>query len=252
MGQATNPVGATETTFRIVEAVDELGGCGVTELAAHLEMPKSTVHNYLATLEQEGYVRREDSIYRVGIKFLDLGASARRRLPIYEVATPEVDRLAEETGELANLLVEDHGKGVYVHQARGERAVRVDSSVGARVDLHATAFGKAILAHLPDERVEGIVERHGLPRRTERTVGSREELESALEKVRERGYAIDDEERLEGLRCLAAPVCADGRVLGAVSLSGPGNRMRGEYFEEELPAYLLETVNVIELNVTYA
>lgn len=252
MSRARNPVGATETTFAIIEALDELDGCGVTDLADHLGMPKSTVHNYLSTLEQEEYIHKEGKSYQVGIKFLDLGASARRRLPVYEVAKPEVNQLAEKTGELANLLVEDHGKGVYVHQARGEQAVQVDSSVGARVDLHATAFGKAILAHLPDSRVEEIVERHGLPRRTERTVGTREELQATLEDVRERGYAIDDQERLEGLRCVAAPVLIDGRVLGAVSLSGPGNRMRGDYFQEELPAQLLETINVIELNLTYS
>lgn len=252
MTQARNPVGATETTFAIIEAIDELDGCGVTDLADHLGMPKSTVHNYLSTLEQEEYIQKEGANYQVGIKFLDIGASARRRLPIYEVAKPEVNQLAEETGELVNLLVEDHGKGVYVHQARGEQAVRVDSSVGARVDLHATAFGKAILAHLPDSRVEEIVERHGLPRRTERTVGTRGELKAALDEIRERGYGVDDQERLEGLRCVAAPILTDGDVLGAVSLSGPGNRMRGDYFQEELPTRLLETVNVIELNFTYA
>ncbi|WP_114579449.1 IclR family transcriptional regulator [Saliphagus sp. LR7] len=252
MSQARNPVGATETTFAIIEAIDELDGCGVTDLADHLGMPKSTVHNYLSTLEQEEYIHKEEASYQVGIKFLDIGASARRRLPIYEVAKPEVNKLAEETGELANLLIEDHGKGVYVHQARGEQAVQVDSSVGARVDLHATAFGKAILAHLPVSRVDDIIEHHGLPQRTERTVGTREELETVLDEIRERGYAVDDQERLEGLRCVAAPILTDSRVLGAVSLSGPGNRMQGDYFEEELPMRLLETVNVIELNFTYS
>lgn len=252
-GKAKNPVKTTTTTFTIVEALKELGSCGVTELASHLGLPKSTVHNYLSTLEQEEYVRKEGNTYSVGIRFLELGAYARNCMQIYEIAKPEVDRLAEETGELANLMIEEHGHGVYIHQAQGEQAVKVDSYVGTSVDLHATALGKSILAHLPDDRVDTIIDNHGMSQCTERTVSTREELEDELEMVRERGYAIDDEERLPGLRCVAAPIqTSDERVLGAVSASGPVNRMQGEYFDEELPNRVLETVNVIELNVTYS
>ncbi|MCU4744027.1 IclR family transcriptional regulator [Halobacteria archaeon AArc-m2/3/4] len=251
--KAKNPVKTTMTTFAIVEALQELDGCGVTELANHLELPKSTIHNYLSTLEQEEYIKKEGTTYTVGIRFLELGAYARNCMQIYDIAKPEVDRLAEETGELGNLLIEEHGHGVYLHQARGERAVRVDSYVGTRVDLHATALGKSILAHLPTHRVDEIVGHGELPQPTERTVGTREELEEVLEEVRTRGYATDNEERLEGLRCVAAPIQAtDGRILGAVSVSGPVNRMQDDYFEEELPNQVLETANVIELNITYS
>ncbi|WP_207589942.1 IclR family transcriptional regulator domain-containing protein [Halomontanus rarus] len=251
--RAKNPVKTTTTTFTIVEALKELGSCGVTELANHLKLPKSTVHNYLSTLEQEEYVKKEGNTYSVGIRFLELGAYARDCMQIYDIAKPEVDRLADETRELANLMIEEHGHGVYIHQAKGEQAVQVDSYVGTRVDLHATALGKSILAHLPEDRVDTIVDNHGLPQRTKRTVSTREELEEELELVRERGYATDDEERLKGLRCVAAPIqTSDGRVLGAVSASGPVNRMQEEYFEDELPNRVLETVNVIELNVTYS
>ncbi|MEY7851767.1 IclR family transcriptional regulator [Natrarchaeobius sp. A-rgal3] len=251
--QAKNPVKAAETTFEIVNALTELEGAGVTELSAHLELPKSTVHNYLSTLEQEEYVVKTETGYDVGVRFLELGSYARNRRQIYEVAKPEVDRLASRTGERTNLLIEEHGMGVYIHQAAGEQSVKVDASVGARLNLHTTALGKAILSGYTPERVDRIVEQHGLEQVTDRTVGSREELEAELEAIRERGYAIDDEERLDGLRCLGAPVKADdGRVVGAISVSGPVNRMRGEYFDEELPNTLLETTNVIELNLTYS
>ncbi|MCU4744358.1 IclR family transcriptional regulator [Halobacteria archaeon AArc-m2/3/4] len=251
--RAKNPVKTTTTTFTIVEALKELDSCGVTELANHLQLPKSTVHNYLSTLEQEEYVKKEGNTYSVGIRFLELGAYARDCMQIYDIAKTEVDRLADETRELANLMIEEHGHGVYIHQAKGEQAVQVDSYVGTRVDLHATALGKSILAHLPEDRIDTIVDNHGLPQCTERTVSTREELENELELVRKRGYATDDEERLKGLRCVAAPIqTSDGRVLGAVSASGPVNRMQEEYFENELPNRVLETVNVIELNVTYS
>ncbi|WP_380678221.1 IclR family transcriptional regulator [Salinigranum sp. GCM10025319] len=251
--QAKNPVQSTVNTFAIVEALRELDGAGVSELAEHLNIPKSTVHNYLSTLEQEEYIVKEDSVYQVGIRFLELGAYARNRRQIFEIAKPEIDRLAEETGELANLLIEEHGRGTYLQRVRGENAVQVEAHVGTRVSLHSTALGKAILAFMPRERVEEIVDRHGLEQPTPKTVSSREELYDDLEEIRESRYALDDEERLKGLRCVAAPILSnDDRVLGAVSVSGPSNRIRGDRFREELPNKVLEAVNVIELNVTYS
>lgn len=251
--QAKQPIKATETTFAIVNALKELDGAGVTELADHLDLPKSNVHNYLSTLHQEEYIVKNGTTYSVGIRFLELGAYARNRMDIYEIAKPEVEKLADGTGELANLLVEEHGRGSYLHRARGDQAVQVEAYTGTRVYLHSTALGKAILAHMPADRVDEIVETHGLPPSTERTLTTREALDSTLERIRERGYAVDDEERLKGLRCVAAPILSnDDRVLGAVSVSGPTNRMKGERFETEIPEKLLETVNVIELNVTYS
>jgi DNA-binding IclR family transcriptional regulator len=250
---AKNPIKSTETTFRVVEALRALDGAGVSELAEHLGLPRSTVHNYLSTLEQEEYVVNDGGSYEVGVRFLELGAYARNRRQIYAIAEPEVDRLADETGELANFLVEEHGRGIYLQRARGADAVRVEAHVGTRVSLHSTALGKAILAHLPESRVDGIVEAHGLEPATPRTVTDRDVLDDRLAEVRERGYALDDEERLEGLRCVAAPVLStDDRVLGAVSVSGPSHRMRDDRFRDALPKRVLEAVNVIELNVTYA
>lgn len=251
--KAKQPIKSTETTFAIVNALKDLDGARVTELADYLGLPKSNVHNYLSTLHQEEYVVKDGPMYSVGIRFLELGAYARDRMDIYEIAKPEVEKLATETGELANLLIEEHGRGSYLHRARGDQAVQVEAYTGTRVYLHSTALGKAILAYMPTERVDDIVETHGLPPSTERTITTREELESALEGIRERGYSVDDEERLKGLRCVAAPILSnDDRVLGAVSVSGPTNRMKSERFETEIPEKLLETVNVIELNVTYS
>lgn len=250
---ARNPIKSTETTFKIVEALMELDGAGVSELAAHIGMPRSTVHNYLSTLEQEEYVVNENGRYEVGIRFLELGAHARDRKQIYEIARPEVRRLAEETGELANLLTEEHGRGIYLQRARGDQAVQVEAHVGTRVSLHSTALGKSILASLSDGRVDEIIETHGLDPVTPNTVTDREQLFEQLAAIRDRGYALDDEERLDGLRCVAAPILSnDDRVLGAVSVSGPSHRIRGDHFRETLPNRVLETVNVIELNVTYS
>ena len=248
-----NKVKSVKKTFEIVRTIQELNGASLTELSREMGIPQSTAHNYLKSLEESHYLVNEDGTYHVGIRFLEHGAYARDRRNIYDTARPEVNKLATETGELANLLVEEHGRGSYLLRARGVDAVQVEAHIGTRVYLHSTALGKAILAHMPEDRREEILDRHGLPERTARTTTDRDQLREDLAEIRDRGYAYDDEERLEGLRCVAAAVQSNsGRVLGAVSVSGPTNRLRGERFRQELPSKLLEVVNVIELNITHS
>lgn len=248
-----NKVKSVKKTFDIVRAIQDLDGASLTTLSQQMGMPQSTTHNYLKSLEEAEYLVNDDGTYRIGIRFLEHGAYARNHMKIYETAKPEVDKLAEETGELANLLIEEHGRGSYLHRARGVDAVQVEAHVGTRVSLHSTGLGKAILANLPEQRRDEILERHGLPERTPRTTTDRDELLDELEEIRDRGYAFDDEERLKGLRCVAAAIHSNSdRVLGAISVSGPTNRLQGDRFYEELPAKLLEAVNVIELNVTHS
>ncbi|WP_049904278.1 IclR family transcriptional regulator [Natrialba asiatica] len=251
--KAKNPIKSTKTSFRILEALMELDGAGVTAVADHVGLPKSNVHNYLSTLEEEEYVVKQGTTFHVGIRFLELGAYSRNRRDLYEIARPEMDKVAEEDGELVNLLVEEHGRGTYIYRVAGDEAVQVDAQVGTRVHLHCTALGKAILAHLPRERVDEIIARHGLPEVTTNTITDREKLHEALTTIRERGIAFDREERVEGLRCAAAPICSNtGRVLGALSISGPTTRIQDDRLEEEIPSLLERATNVIELNITYS
>jgi IclR family acetate operon transcriptional repressor len=165
---------------------------------------------------------KDGSAYHVGIRFLEYGTYARVQFAIYEITTPEVDELAASTGELANQMVEEHGRGTYLHRTRGDKAVQVEAYVGTRVPLHGTSLGKAILAHLPREWDNEIV-------------------------------TFNDEERIAGLRCVAAPILnKNDRVLGAISVAGPSYRIKDDRFSEELPQRGLETVNVIELDITYS
>lgn len=250
---ATNTIGALGTSFRILEALKEKGTAGVTELATDLDLPKSTVYSHLRTLHEHEYIVWQDETYRVGLKYLELGEHTRDRMRIYDVAKPEVESLAEDTGELANLLVEEHGVGVYLFRAKGKQAVNLDTHAGKRVNLHCTSLGKAVLAYLPEERVDEILDRRGMPARTANTITTREELEAELDAIRERGYAKDNGERFAGLRCVAAPITdADDRAIGAVSIAGPTSRMKGEAFESEVAERVRSAANVIELNLTYS
>ena len=246
------PVKSVETAVRILETLEELDGAGVTELAGEVEIAKSTVHDHLRTLEAKEFVVKDGSKYHVGLRFLDHGGRARKRQKVYNVGKPEIRKLAENTGELANLVVEEHGLGVYIDVARGANAVNLDTYIGKREFLHSTAVGKAILSHLPKDQVDSIVDKHGLPKETERTTTARDELYRELETVRERGFATDKEERLSGLRCVAAPIVLNERdVLGAVSVSGPASRMQDERLESELATEVIRITNIIEVNTSY-
>lgn len=247
------PVNATETTLEIAQALQDHESVGVTDLAAEVDLPRSTVFNHLKTLEQNEYVVNEGGSYRLGCRFLELGAKARSYHGVHEVARQEVNRLAKETGEISALLVEEHGLGVFLHRAEGEQAVHIDSYTGQRIYLHGAALGKAILASVPRGRVEAIIERRGLPALTENTITERDELFAELDEIDGRGVAFDDEERLDGLRSVAAPVRdSDGTVLGAISIAGPSSRVQRGRFEEEFPRKIEDAVNVIELNMTYS
>ncbi|WP_101295902.1 IclR family transcriptional regulator [Halegenticoccus soli] len=251
--QAQFPVKAAATSFRIIETLRALDGAGVAEVADELDMPKSTVHDHLKTLTDIEYLVNIDGTYYVGARFLELGGYARSRMKLYRVASPEIKKLAEKTGEHANLLIEEHGMGVFLYKVKGEEAVQLDTHVGMRVHLHTAALGKAILAKLPEEHVDAIIDRRGLPGVTQKTITDTDELKEQLETVRERGYAIDDEERVRGMRCVAAPICDPSDTpLGAISVSGPTNRFDGEVFEDRIPKSVLSAANVVEVNMTYS
>lgn len=250
--ETKNPVRTTEKTLTLVELLMEKEPCGVSELASDLEMGKSAVHNHLNTLRKHGYVLKDGNAYRLGLKFLEVGGHSRKSMEVYQVAEPEVKSLATETGELANLLVEQQGMGVYLMRAKGDDAVDLDTYAGHRTYLHTTALGKAILANLPEDHVETIIDRHGLEQKTPQSIGTREELFDALAEIRERGYAIDDGERLEGLRCVASAITTSSdEVLGSISVSAPANRVSDEMLHGALPERVLSAANVVELNINY-
>ena len=250
---STTSLQTTENTIRIVAGLKELDGAGVTELATHLSMSKSTVHDHLTTLRRHNYVTKKGDSYEIGLGFFEMGEYARKRRKIYEVARPEVIDLAEETGELANLMVEEHGRGVYLYRARGEKAVTLDTHTGKRRYLHNTALGKAILAHLPEDRAREILDRHGLPAATPNTITDRKQLHETLAEIRECGIAYCGQERVEGLQCVAAPVLGrDDEVLGAISVAAPTTRLTDERFAKKIPELVLQAANVVEINITYS
>ncbi|MGA9401442.1 IclR family transcriptional regulator [Haladaptatus sp.] len=242
--------------FDVIQALEELNGAGVTELAEHLDMSKSAVYNHLATLRENKFVVQEGSTYSLSLQFLLLGEYVRNQNKLYSIGKEEIESLADETGEYAHLATEQHGLSVNLYKVRGAKAVgsNYQTSKLQKPDyLHFSATGKSILASLPAERVNGIIDRYGLVRKTKNTITDREELLAELEEIRERGYAYNDEEEIEGLKAIGAPVLdREDRVLGAVSVSGPTNRMNEAEYHDTMVEKVTNAANVIEVNINMA
>ncbi|EMA04696.1 IclR family transcriptional regulator [Haloferax denitrificans] len=255
-GDEPRRIKSVQTASRIVSVVQRLSNPTLGEVCAELDASKGTVHTYLATLEDEGFLTRTGRTYRLGLRFVTLGESVRNETPLYRAGKEEVDALAATTHEYAHLTVEHRGREVTIYESRGDDAVATDYHLRMRETpqhLHYSASGKALLSQFDDDRVRSILDSEGLVGQTANTITDRDELFAVLERVRERGYAVNDEEEIRGMRSVGAPVRGvDGAVCGAVSVTAPTSRLSGERFETEVPELVTETANLIELNLETA
>jgi IclR family transcriptional regulator, acetate operon repressor len=216
--------GAVERSFAVLEAlINEGHHSSLGSVAAKAGLARPTAHRLLQTLIFLGYARQDsEGLYAPDLKLLRLATHVQETLDSAEVARPfmrELQELLPETVHFA-LLQDDHA--VYVEKLEGRRAYRMASTVGMPLNLHSTAIGKAILAFLPSEDRLQRLGPFPLPRRTWRTLTQLEELEIELARIRESGYAIDDEENEEQIRCLgAAAFDHKGNAIGGLSLSAP-------------------------------
>jgi DNA-binding IclR family transcriptional regulator len=248
-GKSERRVEAVNTTCRLLELLRDRTSAGITQLAEEMDISKSTVHAHLATLRDNELVRKEGENYQLSLNFLRYGHHVREFIKSYDVIATETTRLAEDTGEVAQFMVEEHDCGVYIFKHTGENGVRTASYVGSREHLHCTALGKAILSQYQEERIERVIERRGLPRKTENTITEPTALFEELDAIRDRGIAYDHGEILEGLRCIAKPVQGPGdQILGAISISGPVSRFKSDARKEDLEETLSHSANVIEIN----
>jgi DNA-binding IclR family transcriptional regulator len=208
---------------------------GVTELAEVLDLHKSTVHRFLVNLERAGLVERipRSGRYRLGLRLFELGSLVIQQMNLWDEALPFLEALVRESGETGHLAVLDGGEAIYVERVETRRALRIPSAMGRGYPVHATSLGKVLLTYQPESRVREIIAERGLPRFTRNTIADPEALLTELTVVRQQGYAIDDEEYDEGLRCIGAPIMDHtGQVVAALGIGGPVTRVTPERVPE--------------------
>jgi DNA-binding IclR family transcriptional regulator len=217
---------------RIVAIMDLLGesdSClSLAEICKRMELRKSTAHRALMALEHTGLIERAPgNRYRLGLKLYDMGSRAVEQVDLRERVNPYLRKLALRVGETVHLGVLHRTRIVYLDKVEPiNRRVCVSSRTGTSNPVYSTSMGKAILAYLPPEEAMKIVSEIQFNPFTSKTISSREELLSALDRVRRRGYAIDDEEMEIGTRCVGAPVFdGEGRPIAALSVSGSASRL---------------------------
>ncbi|WP_135822302.1 IclR family transcriptional regulator [Halostella litorea] len=252
MSDSPKTIGAIERSYDIVEAIEREGPVGVSAIASEVDLAKSTVYTHLNTLREAGYLVKEDGRYRLSCQYLRLGASVQHDVDLYREGKAEVDSLAADTGERTNLVIEEGGRGTCVYATNPSGSTEAYMSLGEQRPMHATATGKAILAHLPESRVDAIVDEHGLPEFTSQTITSREALHEELAEIRDSGVSFDNEESVEGLCCIATPVLVEGEPLGSISVSGPCSQFTEPDRREELCEAVQDTANVIQLDFVLA
>ena len=217
------------TLLNRLAAADE--GVTLTEVAQEVGLSPSTAHRLLTTLEQERYVHfdAERRLWSVGVQAFVAGNAFLKTRSLVGIARPHMRSLMEESGETVNLAVEDRAEAIYLAQVECRQMMRAFARPGARVPLHCSSVGKALLSVMPDGMLAKVLHRQGLPRVTLKTITTTTALRDDLARTRERGYAVDDEEHAVGLRCVAAVIFNENaEAVAALSLSGPMARILDE------------------------
>lgn len=239
MATRERTVQSVDRAMALLERLASRGGsASLSDLARDLGLSKGTVHALLATLRAWGAVSQEaDGLYVLGIRLFEWGTAAVSRLDLRTAAGPVLERLVDQFQETVHLVVCDGLDVVYIDKRETPRSMQIVSQVGRRLPAYCTAVGKAMLAFKPEEELERLLEGTTLQPWTRNTITDKDALKAHLEEVRQRGYALDNEEIIEGLRCVGAPIRDhSGQVMAALSVAGPSVRLAPERITEVIPA----------------
>jgi DNA-binding IclR family transcriptional regulator len=241
-GSSAREVQSVRTAFRIVGTIQKRDGATLQELTGQLDVAKSTVHNYLGTLQSLGYVVERDGSYRLGLRFLTHGMAAKNGIDVGDAVVPVLAAVAEELSQPAWWVVEEVGRGFFVEKAVPAEGAEIYGRLGKRSYLHAHAPGKAILAQLPDDYVDDVVEFHGLPVLTTKTTTDPADLRTELETVRDRGYAVSEGETALGVQSAGVAFETPGGSVHAIGVFGYSHDFSRNKLEQDVPSVLRDAV----------
>ncbi len=231
-----NPVQSAERIFQVVEMLAEHGEMGLMEISAALGLHKSTVHRLLMSLVYMGYAKQdaETQKYMLSYKIVSMAGKILDRMDILKVAKPYMERLSDLSGETVHLVQREGNNILYIYKIEAKvGTIRMVSHVGMVHPMYCSGVGKAIMATLPEKEVKQIWNESIIEKKTEHTITDYEEMKKVLAGIRKCGYALDDEENEQGVRCIAASLRDyHNEVRYAFSISGPVSRMTRERVEE--------------------
>ena len=239
--------------FAILDLIAREPGLGFAAIRDRLGLPNSSCHHLIATLCQVGALQvRSDRGYVLGLRLFELGAMAANQRQLHDLALPMLKRLAQDVELTCHLGVMEGAEAVYLLKVEGNREIRVNTWVGKRLSLHSSSLGKVLLAGLPENELEQILAQVSWERKTPHSIVDPDVFRSHLQTVRERGWAIDDEEDLINIRCVAAPVRdMQGHVVAAISAVGTVLDISQDRFDE-LAAALCATAREISLHLGHS
>jgi DNA-binding IclR family transcriptional regulator len=244
----TPSVPALERGLRILETIaSSKTGLTFSQIAKSLDVPKSSIHSLLLTFERNGYLYRSETTgkYICSMKLAHFADSASEGMLVMERAGSLLRKLADTIGFTVHMGIWERNEVTLVAKVDPFSTSRVATWVGKRIDFHCTSLGKCLIAYQPDSEVERLVKECGLLRHNENTISTLTRLKQELAKVRNLGYALDDEEEEIGIRCIGVPVIAvDGSVASAISISGNAEQIDHNTFQK-LSLRLKETAQAL-------
>jgi len=223
-------VPSVDRALTIMELLaDSRRGYSISEISRKLNLPKSSIHLLISTLDQRGYLQKNaiSGKYRFGLKLISLSRTAIENLNIREEARPFLQLLMEQTGLTVHLAVLERNDVVIIDKVEGPGMFRLATWIGGRLDMNSSGVGKVLLAFLPENEVAAHLEANRLVKHNENTIASPSRLKRELARIRSLGYAFEDEEGEIGFRCVGAPIFDnENRVAAAISVAGTTSQIR--------------------------
>jgi IclR family transcriptional regulator, KDG regulon repressor len=248
-------VQSLERALTLLNTISEYpDGIQISRLAEQVGLTKSTIHRLLATLANMNYVVKDEETdkYKLGLQVLFLSRNMLNNSNIVSTAKPYLQKLSQEVKETVHLCVEDRGEIVYIDKIESNQSIQMYSRIGSRAPMHSTAVGKILLSDKSQKDFDDLVSKMNFVRKTPTTITSKEEFVKEIEKVKMQGYALDNIENEEVIRCIASPIFDHkGKIIASFSISGPSNRVTLEYIESTLIDKVREYTNVISRNLGY-